>query len=415
MKILERMSLRARLFLLVSALVLGALTVSAIGFYVIEERLEEMEVQAFLEQEADHLRMRVGRKDEAPLAAPNVVFLAEDAAPAKLRLLAVGGHTGVMLDGRRHDVLVQDWGGDRFYLALPENDIERMEGRVLVLFSIWVMLLTILAMWLGYRLSARLIGPVTALASRVQSLQPADRGVRLAQDFRGEEVERIARAFDLYLTRLDGFVERERSFTSTASHELRTPLAVISGAAEILATTAGDAAREKAVERIQRAASEMHQFIDALLSLARAEDAGQFRAETDVAQTLRHTCEEIRELVPPAVELECRCEGPMLVGAPATLVHIVVSNLLRNALRHTSAGQVRVACGQRCLEVSDDGEGMPSDVLERAVERHFSGAGGGAGVGLYLVKRICDQYDWVLAMDSHPGKGTRVRIDFGAL
>ena len=76
------------------------------------------------------------------------------------------------------------------------------------------------------------------------------------------------------MERLDGFVEREQSFTATASHELRTPLAVMRGAVELLETQAADRpGAGKALARIQRAVREMTEFTDALLALSREQQA----------------------------------------------------------------------------------------------------------------------------------------------
>ncbi len=70
--------------------------------------------------------------------------------------------------------------------------------------------------------------------------------MRIGAQFAGNELEPIARSIDTFMERLDGFVEREQSFTATASHELRTPLAVMRGAVELLETqTAGRPGRAR--------------------------------------------------------------------------------------------------------------------------------------------------------------------------
>lgn len=377
------MPLRARLFLLIGGLVLGVQVVSAAGFYVIEDHLEGLEVRLFLEQEAERIRSRLDSGVTPDGTASGVKYFHDD-VPAELQPLGPGDYDEVMIGGRVHDVLVEQYRGGSLYVALPVNEIEQLEVFVFVFFSFWVVFLTTVAMFLAYRLSARLVGPVSDLARRMESLSPTDRGIRLAADFHGEEVERIARAMDQYLARLEGFVDRERSFTSATSHELRTRLP----------SSAVQRRYWREPERIQRATAEMSQFIDALLALARDSDSNAYRAETDVAITVPRICEEAREQPAAGVVIECRCAGNLPVAAPPALVHIVVSDLVRNAMRHTVAGHVAVDCSDRELTVSDEGDGMEPDILEHVFKRHFSGSGGGAGIGLYLVKRICDQYKW---------------------
>lgn len=414
MKLFERMPLRARLFLLVTALVLGVLITSTIGFFFIEEHLEGLEVQLFLEQEADKIAQQLDAGKDTLSIAAGVVYYSSESAPSEYKSVQPDRPDEVYVGAREHSVVARRWRDRIFYVAMPENEIEQMEVRVFVLFSAWVFLLTSVALFIAYRMSARLIGPVSELARRVEKLSPTDRGVRLEPQFRGEEVERIARAIDQYQARLEGFVEREQSFTSSTSHELRTPLAIISGAAEVLADTSSekDSQSSKAIERIRRAAAEMNQFIDALLALSRASETDEYRAETDVAQILRHVLDDLRETLAENVELQCECSGSLPVAAPPALVHIVVANLLRNAIRHTRAGRIRVRCTNDELEVADNGAGMSEEVLAHAFERHFSGGGQGAGIGLYLVKRICDQFGWNISLESAAGRGTTAIVRF---
>ena len=60
------------------------------------------------------------------------------------------------------------------------------------------------------------------MADRLTLIDPGERHVRIGAQFATNELEPIARSIDTFMERLDGFVEREQSFTATASHELRT-------------------------------------------------------------------------------------------------------------------------------------------------------------------------------------------------
>ena len=126
---------------------------------------------------------------------------------------------------------------------------------------------------------------------------------------------------------MDGFVEREQSFTATASHELRTPLAVIQGAAEILTDqTRERPAAQKALSRIRRAANEMSDFTQALLMLSReAQSETDPGAVCDVGEIMPRIAEEQRELLNGRpVGIECMCGDSLRVQAPPSLVTIVI-------------------------------------------------------------------------------------------
>ena len=83
----------------------------------------------------------------------------------------------------------------------------------------------------------------------------------------------------------------------------------------------------------------------------------------------------------------------MIVERP--LLEIVIGNLIRNALFHTKSGTVLLRLEAERLIVSDTGVGMRPEELAHALERYYKGSSSaGAGVGLSLVKRICDRYGW---------------------
>ena len=104
-------------------------------------------------------------------------------------------------------------------------------------------------------------------------------------------------------------------------------------------------------------------------------------------------------------------EPSLIVERP--LLEIVIGNLIRNALFHTKTGSVVLTVEAEQLTVQDTGVGMRPEELERALERYYKGASSaGAGVGLSLVKRICDRYGWRISLDSKEGQGTSAMIDF---
>ena len=105
----------------------------------------------------------------------------------------------------------------------------------------------------------------------------------------------------------------------------------------------------------------------------------------------------------------------MYLNLEKPLLEVVIGNLLRNAFFYTESGTVSLRLETARLTISDTGVGMPPEVLAHVFERHYKGdASSGAGVGLSLVKRICDRYGWPIFIRSEPGKGVTVEIDFAA-
>lgn len=86
----------------------------------------------------------------------------------------------------------------------------------------------------------------------------------------------------------------------------------------------------------------------------------------------------------------------------------------RNAVQYTEQGFIRVEFYHRRLSISDSGIGIEPAYLPLLYERFFRGStqGEGLGIGLAIVKRICNYYDWLIEVDSTPGKGTTFHITF---
>src|SRR5690606_16427342 len=186
-------------------------------------------------------------------------------------------------------------------------------------------------------------------AERLTSMQPRQRKLRIAQDFQGDEINRIARAFDVYLERLDQFVERERSFTAAASHELRTPLSVMLGALDVLDAQALTPASQRAAARLRRACDEMRAFIEATLLLAREESSTiQDPAPTRLKAVLHGLLEDMQpQLQERRIQVSVEVAEDFVLDQPASLLQILLGNLLRNAIEHTHDGRIDVQLEDR--------------------------------------------------------------------
>ncbi len=296
------------------------------------------------------------------------------------------------------------------YLAYDITAIESRESMFKIIAIVAALLVLILAVPLGAWIARISLKPINALAEHVASLQPGARPTRLADQFEHYEVGVIAHAFDRFMSRLEEFVERERSFTADASHELRTPLAVIQGAVEVLQQNP-QLADSGPLTRIDRASHQMAELIEALLFLARDE-----QSEADGAAPSCRADVVIGEIVEAYRPLMARktievdtldsCE----IAAPRIAVVIAFGNLLRNALRH-GGNEIRITLADRRLTVADNGDGMTTEELQHAFVRGYrSGPGAGLGLGLYLVKRVADRYHWRIRLASRPEEGTRIEL-----
>ena len=216
--------------------------------------------------------------------------------------------------------------------------------------------------------------------------------------------------------RFADFVDRERAFTGDVSHELRTPLAAIDGAAEILLADPDlDEDKRRRVERIAQAVREASEVTSALLLMAREESSEAYTvSECQVEDVLKQVIQAYLHLRNKnTLLMELKIEDHPVLEVEPSLLRVVLGNLIRNAYAYTQKGGVKITLKNDGVTIVDTGIGMSDTELTRVFDRHYRASEkGGAGIGLSLVKRICQHYGWKITIASEAGIGTRVSLLF---
>ena len=210
-------------------------------------------------------------------------------------------------------------------------------------------------------------------------------------------------------------------FVGAISHELRSPLNVILGYLEMLldhGLGAVSSEQADALRRTQQQALALLEMITALLDMNRLE-AGRLPVQrTRVAPKalLEEICRELPESWRrPEVTLDLAVAPDVpTIETDAGKLKTVVRNLLHNALKFTTVGQVTIGVGATAgggivIRVSDTGRGIPPDAIKYIFDmfRQVPGAGGGGvGLGLHLVRRLLQLLGGTIAVTSEVGKGT---------
>jgi signal transduction histidine kinase len=395
--------------------------VQAFGLYVASQDLEERIIDDTLTAELQDFAARRSRNPRslpemtATIRAYVMPIQGSASVPAEVAALAPGRHQ-LMLDGTlfRAAVAVQDT--ERFAVLYNETQVSQREQGLLALLVGGVFVMIGLSAVAGFWVSGRVIAPVTDLVRRVAKLHLQAKPESLAQYYPWDEIRELAQDFDDYLTRLNAFIERERAFTADVSHELRTPLAILNGAAEVLLSDPKlpPTCRHR-VTRMARAAEEMSEITAALLVLAREEGTQAARSVScEVETVLEEVVDKLREpLQAKPIELKLNIQAKPKLAVERAVLAMVIGNLLRNAFAYTDRGEIRVNLEAGSLTVTDTGIGIEAEKLPRVFERYYASQHSrGSGIGLSLVKRICDRYGWSITIESEPGHGTTTKLEF---
>ncbi|QTT89345.1 ATP-binding protein [Pseudomonas chlororaphis] len=218
-------------------------------------------------------------------------------------------------------------------------------------------------------------------------------------------------------------------FLATMSHELRTPLNGILGMAELLRGAPLDERDGKRLEALYKAGEGLLTILNEVLYFARLEEGESHPEPVDFS--VRQLIDEVLTLLEPRAQgngtrLHSRIDGQLaerLHGAEQFLRQ-VLSNLLANAIKFTTAGQILVAVevvpqatqqgGQRLrLSVSDNGIGIAPAMQEKIFERFTQASEevaqryGGTGLGLAISKHLVELLGGRIGVDSEVGRGSR--------
>lgn len=341
-----------------------------------------------------------------------------DIVPEAFRDLPSGVHD-VPTERARYKAAVRK--DDDFWVFLTYDVSENQEfaARLRLALIAAVVLFALLSLALGIWSSSRVMAPVTELARRIEAMDEHSPSGDLARHFSEDEVGQLAAALDGYAYRLKELAERDQAFNADVSHELRTPLAVISGATELLLAQPDldDRSRERLL-RIARSARQSTDITTALLHLVRAEpDAdGDGRAH-DVGRIARQVIDNYAPLVGDRdMELSLEQDEALNVIAPEAVVAVILGNLVGNAIRYTGEGEVRIRIVPGEVQILDSGPGIDESELSQVFDRHFRGrqASGtkGSGLGLSIVKRLCELYGWTIEFQNRTSGGLCVRLQF---
>ncbi|WP_439859570.1 sensor histidine kinase [Pseudomonas sp. MBLB4136] len=327
------------------------------------------------------------------------------------------GFSEVVEEEQAYYVFKRTIDGEAFMLVQEQHEFEAREN---VLFDVVLagFLLSVLAAWgLGWLLARRVMAPVIRLAHQVRHrdqlhpLAPA-----LAPDYPDDEVGRLAAAFDSTLGQLRHSLERERLFTSDVSHELRTPLMVIATSCELLIEANNLEARQREqVQRIGRAAEEMRDLVQTFLMLARANpDEANLGGSAELAVVAEEQSKRWGPLIrAKGLQFEVIEHGSDATRYNLSFLRTVISNLLRNALHYTEQGGVRLIVEPGGFRVEDSGVGIPPDQQEQMFQPFVRGAqarGEGLGLGLSLVKRICEHQGWEVRVRELQPRGSLFEV-----
>jgi len=233
--------------------------------------------------------------------------------------------------------------------------------------------------------------------------------------------------------KLQRIEKAKTEFMSIVSHQLRTPLSIIKGHLSMLQEGMYDndaQKKEKVLENISQSTNRLIALVNDVLNISRIQ-SGKLelnKEKVDLVEIIEEVVEKIR---PAAEEKEIGLflDKPEREKIPAEIdvskVENAVGNLLDNAIKYTSEGEVRVVLKEEegffVIEVQDTGEGMTKEEIDKLFDTFCRGSAGrrhwaqGSGLGLYIARQFVRMQGGEISADSEgEGRGSvfRLKIPF---
>ncbi|HEU5048465.1 MAG TPA: ATP-binding protein [Rickettsiales bacterium] len=311
-------------------------------------------------------------------------------------------------------------------MGFATNDVKATLDGLLAILLLGLPAVILIVSVGGYVLVRRTLRPVENMRAKAEKITFGNLSNRLPVAETGDELEHLAVTLNQMLGRLDDAYQQASRFSADASHELRTPLAIMRGELESIAQD--EALSGTQCERIGSVLEEVERLsriAENLLAISRL-DAGEAKIaheRFDLAALVKGTVEQMALLAEEKrIRLTVKVEGPAELYGDRAKIKQVVVNLLDNAIKYTQEdGSVMIHAyaqqGKAILEIIDNGIGIPAAELPHIFERFYradkvrSRQMGGAGLGLSIVRAICQAHGGTVEMMSTEGKGSACRVE----
>jgi two-component system sensor histidine kinase QseC len=257
-------------------------------------------------------------------------------------------------------------------------------------------------LWFVVRTSMK---PFDRLATQISEVGDEDLSARIELAKAPSEIIPVRDRLNDLLSRLEGAFQRERSFTADVAHELRNPLAGLRSTMEITLGKEREAGEyQEAIDDSLEITKQMQDMVEKLLSLARLE-SGQVEINPEALALNELIDSELKTLAESAdakkLKVHWESGEPVRVTTDASLLRIVVRNILENAVSYADeGGEIRIEVasgnGKADISVSNSSSKIDREQVEQVFKRFWrsdvarTDAGLHCGLGLPLVKKVAE-------------------------
>ncbi len=301
-----------------------------------------------------------------------------------------------------------------------------LHNLMLVLCFTYLITLALLYLIMSY-VASKAIKPVQQLIAAAANISDVNMNERLPMPENEDEIQQLATTINELLNRLDISMQQQKQFTADASHEMRTPLTAIKGTLEVLMRKKRTAEEyENKIKDVLVETDRLSLLFDELLQLARLES--NFVIANHQPILLKPIIDRVvgaysNLSVAKNVTIHHSITNSISIMADEVLLISILENLLSNAIKYNKPnGNVYINWHEanRILEIKDDGIGISNNDHALIFNRFFRADNSrsshipGNGLGLSIVKKLCDLQNINISSRGEEGAGTSFLLQFNA-
>lgn len=296
--------------------------------------------------------------------------------------------------------------------------LERQLRRYALIFMLMLIVVTIVLEFFSITTLLRPLDRIVAniKSSRSPSSFNYDKVPTSTTDF-----EYLQETIHSQMRRIEKAFNSEREYISDVSHELLTPISVIQSKLESMISEGNLPESElPRVFEARKMLGRLTVMVRTLLTLSRIEnDEYPLKERVDIGEIVENVLEELSDrLEAKVLSLKVDWKAPATkISGNRQLLFNMFYNLVNNAIKFTVKGGITVTAEEKedktVVTIGDTGKGIQADRLEGLFTRFVAHDtdGGGYGLGLALVKKICDYHSILISVESAPGMGTKLFLE----
>ena len=378
---------------------------------------------------------------------------AENALSESQYILKRGGETLYNNSGWAPDAILGGlgqntvtWQGEKLFVACTETDLMREGYQIYLIRNMTSVydsisnlrrqfaLICVLAVFFSAALilwtTSRMLRPLKTLEKEAAAMANGEYRGRIALSERSlkrkdeiatvsDSFNHMADAVERHIDAVTAVAEERKMLIGALTHEMKTPMTAIIGYADLLERAKLSTAQsEEALTFIHREAMRLERLTQKMMQLVTLTDGEDIVLQDVSARQLFDETEKTLEAVAGRYDAVLRyMENGEHFAADADLIAGVLINLVDNACS-AGAKHITISAEENVLSVSDDGRGIPQEIIGKVTQPFFradkarSRKGGHAGLGLALAARIAKLHQAQLIIESTEEKGTTVSLIF---